>query len=44
MRLALSGRSLILARQLGPQERADFGRKLQDAIRQARAERYAGEA
>jgi uncharacterized membrane protein len=44
VRLTLSGRSLILARQLSPGERSVFGRALQDAIRSARAERYAGDA
>jgi uncharacterized membrane protein len=41
VRLALSGRSLILARQLSPGERSAFARRLQDAIRAARQERYA---
>lgn len=44
VRLTLSGRSLLLARQLGPKERRAFGHALQDAIRSARAERYAGDA
>jgi uncharacterized membrane protein len=43
VRLALSGRSLILARQLSPMERSAFARRLQDAIRSARAERYGSE-
>lgn len=42
VRLSLSGRSLVVARQLGPQERRDFGRALQAAIRSARAERHGG--
>ena len=40
VRLKLSGKSLTLARQLGPRERSDFGRALDQAVRQARAERY----
>jgi uncharacterized membrane protein len=43
VRLRLSGRSLIVARQLGPQERSDFGKALQAAIRSARSERHEGE-
>lgn len=42
VRLALSGRSLILARQLSPQERSDFGQILQAAVQSARAERHSG--
>jgi uncharacterized membrane protein len=42
VRLSLSGRSLIVARQLGPQERRDFGKALQAAIRSARSERHEG--
>jgi uncharacterized membrane protein len=42
VRLSLSGRSLIVARQLSPQERSDFGRTLQAAVLSARAERYRG--
>jgi uncharacterized membrane protein len=42
VRLALSGRSLILARQLSPQERSDFGQMLQAAVQSARAERHSG--
>jgi uncharacterized membrane protein len=44
VRLRLSGRSLIVARQLGPQERSDFGKALQAAILRARSERHEGEA
>jgi uncharacterized membrane protein len=40
VRLSLSGRSLIVARQLSPQERSDFGQTLQAAILSARAERH----
>jgi uncharacterized membrane protein len=40
VRLMLSGRSLILARQLSPMERTDFGHALEQAIRRARAERH----
>jgi uncharacterized membrane protein len=42
VRLTLSGRSLIVARQLSPQERSDFGKTLRAAILSARAERHAG--
>ncbi len=42
VRLALSGRSLIVARQLGPQERSEFGQVLKAAIQSARAERHGG--
>lgn len=44
VRLRLSGRSLIVARQLGPQERSDFGKALQAAIKSARSERHSGES
>jgi uncharacterized membrane protein len=40
VRLRLSGRSCIVARELSPQERMDFAQALQGAIRSARAERY----
>ena len=40
VRLHLSGKSLSLARQLSPRERAAFGRALDAAVHQARAERY----
>jgi uncharacterized membrane protein len=40
--LHLSGRSLILAGRLSPQERTDFADALEAAIRSARAERYSG--
>ena len=40
VRLLLSGRSLTLARQLSPKERADFGQALDAAVRRARAERH----
>ena len=40
VRLRLSGKSCIVARQLSPQERMDFAEALQTAIRSARAERY----
>ncbi|HUO23019.1 MAG TPA: DUF2244 domain-containing protein [Caulobacteraceae bacterium] len=43
VRLRLSGKSLIVARQLSPGERSAFARRLQDAIRRARAERYESE-
>jgi uncharacterized membrane protein len=43
VRLWLSGRSLIVARQLGPQERSEFGKALQAAIQSARSERHSGE-
>ena len=42
VRLRLSDRSLIVARQLGPRERSDFGETLQAAIRNARSERHGG--
>ena len=40
VRLSLSGRSLTVAAQLGPRERSDFAAALEEAIRQARAERH----
>ena len=40
--LHLSGRSLILAGRLSPQERTDFAEALEAAIKSARAERYSG--
>ena len=40
VRLMLSGKVLTLARALSPMERQDFGRRLQDAVRAARSERY----
>ena len=40
VRLLLSGRAFTLAKSLGPHERGKFANALQDAIRQARAERY----
>ena len=40
--LHLSGRSLIVAGQLSPQERADFAEALEAAIKSARSERYSG--
>ncbi len=42
--LHLSGRSLVLAGRLSPQERTDFAQALEAAIRAARSERYAGHA
>jgi uncharacterized membrane protein len=40
VRLLLSGRAFTLAKSLGPHERSKFANALQDAILQARAERY----
>lgn len=40
VRLLLSGRAFTLAKSLGPHERGKFANALQDAIREARAERY----
>jgi uncharacterized membrane protein len=40
VRLHLSGRALTIARALSPLERSRFGEALEDAIRQARAERH----
>jgi uncharacterized membrane protein len=40
VRLMLSGKVLTLARGLSPVERQAFGRRLQDAVKAARAERY----
>jgi uncharacterized membrane protein len=40
--LHLSGKSLILAGRLSPQERTDFAEALEAAIKSARAERYSG--
>lgn len=41
LRLKRAGRALILANSLGPAERTDFAEALDQAIRRARAERYA---
>ena len=38
--LRLSGKSLVVAGQIGPKERMDFAEALEAAIRSARAERY----
>jgi uncharacterized membrane protein len=40
VRLRLSDRSLVLAAALSPAERCDFAAALEEAIRQARAERH----
>ena len=40
VRLRLSGKALRIGAGLGPQERADFARALEQAIRSARMERY----
>lgn len=40
VRLHLSGKALTIAHALGPRARADFAAELEDAIRQARNERY----
>jgi uncharacterized membrane protein len=39
VRLSLSGRRLTVGAALSPKERLDFGRALEDAVRQARLER-----
>ena len=41
VRLSLSGRRLTVGAALSPKERSDFGEALQQAVRRARAERYA---
>jgi uncharacterized membrane protein len=40
--LHLSGKSLVVAGRLSPQERTDFAAALEAAIKSARAERYSG--
>jgi uncharacterized membrane protein len=40
--LHLSGRSVVVAGQLSPQERAEFADALEAAIKSARSERYSG--
>ena len=42
VRLSLSGRRLTVGAALSPNERMDFGQALQQAVRRARSERYAG--
>jgi uncharacterized membrane protein len=42
VRLSLSGRRLTVGAALSPKERVDFGQALQQAVRRARSERYAG--
>jgi uncharacterized membrane protein len=42
VRLMLSGKRLTLARALSPQERRDFGHRLQAAVKAARNERWPG--
>jgi uncharacterized membrane protein len=41
VRLGLSGRRLTVGAALSPRERVDFGHALEQAVKQARAERYA---
>ena len=42
VRLSLSGRRITVGSALSPEERADFGRALEAAVRRARSERWAG--